>query len=57
MSLTVSRYLCEVDDPARPGANFVQDIVVAKGKDIVVRVFYLLDPTAFPVSDLCERLH
>ena len=42
-SLTVSsldRYLCEVEGPARgaPGADFVQDIVVVKGKDLVVEV-------------------
>ena len=39
-SLSVDRYLCEVEGPARgaPGADFVQDIVVVKGKDLVVEV-------------------
>ena len=27
---------------ARPGADFVQDIVVAKGKDLIVRGIYLI---------------
>ena len=37
-SLSVDRYLCQVEGPARgaPGADFVQDIVVVKGKDLVV---------------------
>ena len=37
---TVDRYLREVEGPARgaPGADFVQDIVVVKGKDLVVEV-------------------
>ena len=39
-SLSVDRYLCEVEGPAwgAPGADFVQDIVVVKGKDLVVEV-------------------
>ena len=41
-SLSVDRYLwlCEVEGPARgaPGADLVQDIVVVKGKDLVVEV-------------------
>ena len=39
-SLSVDRHLCEVEGPARgtPGADFVQDIVVVKGKDLVVEV-------------------
>ena len=44
-----------MEGPARgaPGADFVQDIVVVKGKDLVVEVS--THRAALPVSDLGER--